>query len=79
LAHSTHVRGDGRFEDGVEYPRARVSLATRLPPEDCAQLALGYLNPAAIDPAEWQNREDEGTLFVPKAGEMLYRVKKGGD
>ena len=79
LAHSTHVRGDGRFEDGVEYPRARVSLATRLPPEDCAQLALGYLNPAAIDPAEWQNREDEGILFVPKAGEMLYRVKKGGD
>ena len=76
LAHSTHVRGDGRFEDGVEYPRAQVSLATQLPPEDCAQLALGYLDPATVDPADWQNREDEGILFVPKAGEMLYRVKK---
>lgn len=79
LAHSTHVRGDGRFENGVEYPRARVTLATQLSPEDCAQLALGYLDPAAIDPAAWQNREDEGILFVPKAGEMLYRLKESGN
>ena len=75
LAHSTHVRGDGRFENGVEYPRADVTLATRLPPEDCHRLALGYQNPAEIDVTAWQNREDEGILYVPKAGEMLYRVK----
>ena len=24
LAHSTHVRGDGRYENGIEYPRAHV-------------------------------------------------------
>jgi nickel-dependent lactate racemase len=75
LAHSTHVRGDGRFENGVEYPRAFVTLATKLPQEDCQQLALGYLNPNEIDVTEWQNQEEEGILYVPKAGEMLYRVK----
>ncbi|GAB4262908.1 MAG: lactate racemase domain-containing protein [Candidatus Promineifilaceae bacterium] len=75
LAHSTHVRGDGRFQDGIEYPRATVKLATKLSPEDCAQLALGYVNPDDIDVTKWQNREDEGILYVPKAGEMLYRVK----
>jgi hypothetical protein len=76
LAHSTHVRGDGRFENGIEYPRAGVSLATKLSPEDCQKLALGYQNPAEINVADWQNREEEGTLYVPKAGEMLYRYKE---
>ena len=75
LAHSTHVRGDGRFQNNIEYPRATVKLATKLSPEDCAQLALGYVNPQEIDVTEWQNREDEGVLYVQKAGEMLYRVK----
>ena len=75
LAHSTHVRGDGRFHKGIEYPRASVTLATRLSPKECAQLALGYLNPDEIDLAAWKDRENEGVLFVPKAGEMLYRAK----
>ncbi len=75
LAHSTHVRGDGRYENGTEYPRASVKLATKLSPEDCDQLALGYINPDDINVTEWKNREGEGVLYVPKAGEMLYRVK----
>lgn len=75
LAHSTHVRGDGAFENGIEYPRAAVNLATQLSPADCQQLALGYVNPADIDITAWQGREDEGILYVPKAGEMLYRVR----
>ena len=29
-----------------------------------------------IDLDEWKDREDEGILFVPKAGETLYRVKE---
>jgi hypothetical protein len=78
LAHSTHVRGDGRFENGIEYPRARVSLATQISPQDCAQLSLGYVNPQAIDVSEWQGLQDEGILYVPKAGEMLYRLREGG-
>lgn len=76
LAHSTHVRGDGRYENNREYPRASVTLATQLSAEDCAQLALGYQDPDEIDRAAWQNREDEGILYVPKAGEMLYRVRE---
>ncbi len=75
-AHSTHVRGGGRFVGGVEYPNASVSLATGLSAEKCARLALGYVDPATIDFDEWRDREDEGILFVPKAGEMLYRVKR---
>lgn len=78
LAHSTHVRGDGRYENGVEYPRAQLSLATQLSAEVCAQLALGYASPDEIDVAEWQGREAEGVLYVPKAGEMLYRVRNSG-
>lgn len=75
LAHSTHLRGIGAYENGVEKPRIKVTLATRIPPERCAQVNLGYLDPDAINFEDWKNREDEGILFVPKAGEQLYRVK----
>lgn len=75
LAHSTHVRGSGRLENGIEKPNVRVTLASRISPEDCARLNLGYLDPASIRLEEWQNREDEGILYVPKAGEILYRLE----
>jgi nickel-dependent lactate racemase len=75
LAHSTHLRGIGTFENGVEKPRIRVTLATRIPRERCERVNLGYLDPESINPDEWRDREDEGILLVPKAGEMLYRVK----
>ncbi|MCX7609713.1 MAG: lactate racemase domain-containing protein [Anaerolineales bacterium] len=75
LAHSTHLRGSGRIEDGIEKPNVRVTLASQISPEDCARLNLGYLDPASINPAEWQGREDEGILYVPKAGEILYRLR----
>ena len=79
LAHSTHVRGSGVMVGGVEKANVRVTLASKISPEDCARLNLGYLDPAQINPADWQNREDEGILYVPKAGEMLYRVGKQGN
>jgi nickel-dependent lactate racemase len=75
LAHSTHLRGMGTFENGVEKPRIRVTLATRIPRERCQRVNLGYLDPETIHLEELQGREDEGILLVPKAGEMLYRVK----
>lgn len=75
LAHSTHLRGSGVMENGVEKPNVRVTLASKISAEDCARLNLGYLAPAKINIAEWQNREDEGILYVPKAGEILYRLK----
>ena len=77
IAHSTHLRGIGEYDatTGVESPRIKVTLATRIPRERCESLNLGYLDPETIDLDEWKGREDEGILFVPKAGEMLYRVK----
>ena len=76
LAHSTHLRGIGTFEDGVEKARIRVTLATGIPEERCRRINLGYMHPATIDPEEWANREDEGILLVRKAGEMLYKICK---
>jgi lactate racemase len=76
LAHSTHLRGSGIMGNGIEKPNVRVTLASKIPAEDCARLNLGYLDPAKINLDEWQNREDEGLLYVPKAGEILYRLKK---
>ena len=78
LAHCTHVRGSGVMEGGVEKPNVRLMLASRIPAEECARLNLGYRDPATINPADWQNREDEGILYVAKAGEMLYRVRSEG-
>ena len=75
LAHSTHVRGSGVMENGVEKPNVRVTLASKISPEDCARLNLGYLNPAEVNVEAWKNREDEGILYVPRAGEVLYRKK----
>jgi nickel-dependent lactate racemase len=76
LAHSTHVRGSGVMEKGVEKPNVRVTLASKISADDCAKLNLGYLDPATVKLDEWKDREDEGILYVPKAGEILYRLKK---
>lgn len=80
LAHSTHLRGIGEYEAATdtEQPRIKVTLATGIPEERCRRLNLGYLDPAQIDFADWQGQEDEGVLFIPKAGEMLYRLKSNG-
>ena len=75
LAHSTHLRGSGVMENGLESPNVKVTLASKIPPEDCARLNLGYIDPATVHLEEWQDREDEGLLYVPKAGEILYRLK----
>ncbi len=75
LAHSTHMRGSGVMANGVEKPNVRVTLASKISTEDCARLNLGYLDPAKVNVEEWKDREEKGILYVPRAGEMLYRVK----
>jgi len=75
LAHSTHLRGSGVMENGIEKPNVRVTLASKISAEDCARLNLGYLDPAKINIDEWKDKEDESVLYVPKAGEILYRMK----
>ena len=75
LAHSTHVKGSGTFENGIETPRIHVTLATSIPEERCKQVNLGYFDYRKINVDEWRNREQEGILLVPHAGEMLYRAE----
>jgi lactate racemase len=75
LAHSTHVRGIGSMENGVEKCRVQVTLATGIPESVCRRINLGYRDPKTIRVEDFTNRESEGVLFVPKAGEMLYRLK----
>jgi len=76
LAHSTHVRGGGTFENGVERPRVQVTLATGIPEAVCRAINLGYRDPKQINPDDWKDREAEGYLLVPNAGEILYRLKE---
>lgn len=75
LAHGTHLRGSGTYENGIERARIQVTLSSRIPQADCERLGLGYLDPNAVNIEEWKDREADGILFVPKAGEMLYRVR----
>ncbi len=75
LAHSCHVYGQGTFANGVETPRAKVTLATAIPKSVCDQINLGYCDPKTIDIEEFANRESEGILLVRKAGEMLYKLR----
>jgi nickel-dependent lactate racemase len=76
LAHSTHVKGLGTYDaaTGVETPRIRVTLATGIPRERCQRINLGYLDPATVDVDAW--RADPSTLVVPRAGELLYRLRR---
>ena len=76
LAHSTHVKGAGEYDaaSGIETPRIQVTLATGIPEARCRLVNLGYRDYREIDPKAWENREEEGILLVPHAGEMLYRA-----
>jgi len=77
LAHSTHVKGMGAYDaaSGIETPRIAVTLATSISEERCRLVNLGYTDYRKIKPEEWKEREQEGILLVPHAGEMLYRAK----
>jgi nickel-dependent lactate racemase len=74
LAHSTHVRGVGTWENGVETPRIDVVLATAIPRDVCGKINLGYMDPAAIDLQSYKGREAQGVLYVEHAGEILHRL-----
>jgi len=80
LAHSTHVKGQGTYDaaTGIERPRITVTLATGIPEERCRRINLGYLDPRAVKLDEWQGREAEGIVMIPRAGEMLYRARRPG-
>jgi nickel-dependent lactate racemase len=75
LAHSTHLRGAGTYDPdtGEERLRVRVTLATRIPEEQCRQANLGYVDLGSIDLAAAE--ADGETFVVPNAGEVLFRLR----
>jgi nickel-dependent lactate racemase len=79
LAHSTHVRGIGKYENGHERCRAQVTLASQISPDRCQRINLGYRDPTALRLDEFKDREAEGILLVPRGGEMLFQLKTGAE
>ena len=75
LAHSTHLRGAGTYDEiaGEERLRVTVTLATGIPEERVRAVNLDYLDPAEVDPQAWA--ADPDTLVVPRAGEDLFRLR----
>ena len=75
LAHSTHLRGAGTYDEitGVEHGRVTVTLATGIPQERVRAVSLDYLDPAEVDIEAWS--ADPDTLVVPHAGEDLFRLR----
>jgi lactate racemase len=73
VAHSTHVKGIGTYEDGIEKPRIRVKLATGISRERCERINLEYVDYRSIDKARWQGKPER--LYLDHAGEMLYKLK----
>ena len=72
LAHSTHLRGGGSWDEvNGERDRVTVTLATGIPEDVTRAIDLDYLDPAEVNPAAWAAGPD--TLVVPDAGEDLYR------
>jgi nickel-dependent lactate racemase len=71
LAHSTHLRGQGAWDNArkVETSRIQVTLATGISEECCNRLNLGYLNPDTVDRNQWND-----WFVIDNAGETLYRT-----
>jgi nickel-dependent lactate racemase len=74
LAHSTHLRGAGTWDEATgEQCRVTVTLATGIPEDVVRSVNLNYLDPARADIADFE--ADPATLVVREAGEVLYRLR----
>jgi len=74
LAHSTHLRGAGTFDDvNGEQLRITVTLATGISESRVRAMNLNYLDPATLNVSDYQN--DSETMVLPNAGEILYRLE----
>jgi lactate racemase len=75
LAHSTHLRGAGTYDErtGTEHDRVTVTLATGIGEERVRAVNLDYLDLAEVDPDGWA--ADPDTLVIPRAGEDLFRLR----
>ncbi len=76
LAHSTHLRGAGTYDEvHGERLRVTVTLATGIPEAVVRTANLNYLDPADVELARFE--ADPETLVVPQAGETLFRLRQG--
>ena len=50
-----------------------MTLATGVPEDVVRSVGLGYLDPGSVNLEEYQR--DPDTLYVEKAGEILYRLR----
>ena len=76
LAHSTHLRGSRhlrRRDRRGAAARGRSRWRRAIPEDVCRAANLGYLDPASVDVAAFE--ADPDTLVVPRAGEMLFRLR----
>lgn len=74
LAHSTHLRGAGTYDDvDGERLRVTVTLASSIPESTVRNANLNYLHPDDVDIAAME--ADHDTLVVPQAGEVLFRLR----
>jgi nickel-dependent lactate racemase len=74
LAHSTHLRGQGTYDEVQgERLRVTVTLATGIPEDVVRAANLDYLDPGAVDLEALA--ADPDTLVVPQAGEVLFRLR----
>jgi lactate racemase len=75
LAHSTHLRGAGTYDEaGGERLRLTVTLATGIPEDVVRRVNLSYLDPGDVDVAALE--ADPDTLVVHQAGEVLFRLRE---
>lgn len=75
LAHSTHLRGAGSFDEFKgEQLRITVTLATGISEARVRAMNLNYLDPESINIAEFE--KDTDTLVLPNAGEILCRLNE---
>jgi nickel-dependent lactate racemase len=74
LAHSTHLRGAGTYDEATgEHCRVDVTLVTGIPEEKVRGANLGCIAPEDFDLAAYE--ADPETLVVPNAGEVLFRLR----
>lgn len=73
LAHATHLKGKGTYENHQENPRICVSLATKIPEAVCKQINIGYINPSEIVLDDWSCDVGSDRLLIRNAGEVLYK------
>ncbi|HEY3545509.1 MAG TPA: lactate racemase domain-containing protein [Propionicimonas sp.] len=74
LAHSTHLRGAGTYDEVEgEKCRVNVTLVTSIPRELVLGANLGCIAPEDFDLAAYE--ADPDTMVVPNAGETLFRLR----